>query len=375
MKIAMIGQKRIPSREGGVEVVVEELSTRMVKKGHQVTCYNRKGKHALDKNIKFEKIKEYKGVKMKSVITIDIKGLSALSSSFFSTIRATLAKYDVLHFHAEGPCFWLWIPKFFSKKRLIVTIHGLDWQRAKWGGIATRIIKFGEKQAVKYADEIIVLSKSVQKYFLENYNRKTNYIPNGVNIPIIRSAKIISKKYNLKKDDYVLFLGRIVPEKGVHYLIKAFTSINTEKKLVIAGGASDTDDYFNELRKSTKSNDNIIFTGFVQGKVLEELYSNAYLYCLPSDVEGMPLSLLEAMSYGNCCLTSNIDECAEVVQNHGITFKKSDADDLKIKLINLLENTDIVKKKKKESQSYVIENYNWNSIVDNTLTLYEEAKK
>lgn len=370
MKIAMIGQKRIPSREGGVEIVVEELSTRMVEKGHQVTCYNRGGKHVLDKNQNLKKLKEYKGVKLKKVITIDKKGLAAMTSSFFGTLKILFSKAKIVHYHAEGPCAWLWIIKFFSRKRIIVTIHGLDWQRAKWGGFATKYIKFGEKMATKYAHEIIVLSKNVQDYFLKEYNRKTIFIPNGVNKPKIIKSKIIKDKFNIDKDEYILFLGRIVPEKGIHYLIDAFKNIKTDKKLVIAGGASDTDSYFTELKDKAKDNDNIIFTGFVQGKELEELYSNAYIYCLPSDLEGMPLSLLEAMSYGNCCLTSDIAECATVLDSYGVTFKKSNIKDLQKKLQELLDNPKTIEKYKEEASDYILKKYNWDDIVEKTLQIY-----
>ena len=230
----MIGHKRIPSREGGVEVVVEELSTRLVKKGYQVDVYNRKGKNVQDKNADKEnrKIKNYKGVNIITIPTINKKGIDALIYSFFASIRALFGKYDVLHYHAEGSCAMLWIPHLFRKK-IVVTIHGLDWQRAKWGGFATKYIKFGEKLAAKYADEIIVLSRGVQKYFKDTYNRDTKFMPNGVNKPTIRQAKIIKEKYGLEKNSYILFLARIVPEKGLHYLIEAFKKIHTNKKLVI----------------------------------------------------------------------------------------------------------------------------------------------
>lgn len=370
LKIAMIGHKHIPSREGGVEIVVEELSTRMAKLGYDVTCYNRGGKHALDKNQKLNNKKEYKGVKLKKTLTIDIKGLAAMTSSFFGTLKILFSKANVVHYHAEGPCAWMWIIHIFSKKKIIATIHGLDWQRAKWGGFATKYIKFGEKMAVKYADEIIVLSKNVQDYFKKEYNRNTNFIPNGVNKPTIEKANIIKKKYNLQKDDYILFLGRLVPEKEIHYLIDAFNNIKTDKKLVIAGGASDTDSYFQELKEKAKNNKNILFTGFVQGKELEELYSNAYIYCLPSDLEGMPLSLLEAMSYKNCCLTSDIPECATVIEDKGIIFKKSDIKDLTNKLQELCNNPKEVKQYQKESQKYILKKYNWDDVVEKTLKLY-----
>ena len=160
LRIAMIGHKRIPSREGGIEVVVEELSTRMVELGHQVMCFNRKGHHVSGSEFDGSQLSEYKGVKLQSVWTFDKKGLSAMTSSLSAAIKAAFGKYDVVHFHAEGPCAMLWIPKLF-RKRCIVTIHGIDWQRAKWGGFASKYIKFGEKVAVKYADEIIVLSEGV----------------------------------------------------------------------------------------------------------------------------------------------------------------------------------------------------------------------
>ena len=232
MKIAMIGHKRIPSREGGVEVVVEELSTRLVKKGHQVDVYNRKGKNVQDKNAdkNNKKLKEYKGVKIITIPTINKKGVDALLYSFLASLKAVFKNYDVLHYHAEGSCAMLWIPHLL-KKRIVVTIHGLDWQRSKWGGFAAKYIKFGEKLAVKYADEIIVLSEGVKKYFKDTYNRETHFIPNGVNKPNIKKPEIIKEKYNLDKDEYILFLARIVPEKGLHYLLDAFKQIKTNKKL------------------------------------------------------------------------------------------------------------------------------------------------
>mgnify|MGYP000302556905 FL=1 len=371
ISIAMIGQKHIPSREGGVEIVVEELSTRMVKKGYHVIVYNRKSKHAMDKKQKITNITSYKGVELKYALTIDKKGLAAMTSSFFGSLQILFSKADVVHYHAEGPCAMIPLIKFFSKKKIVATIHGLDWQRAKWGsGFASKYIKFGEKMAAKYADEIIVLSNNVQEYFKNTYNRKTNFIPNGVNKPQILKPDIIKKKYKLKKEDYILFLGRIVPEKGIHYLIEAFNKIDTNKKLVIAGGASDTDSYYSELKEKAKANKNIIFTGFVQGQELEELYSNAYIYCLPSDLEGMPLSLLEAMSYGLCCLTSDIKECSDVIADKGKTFLKSNVDDLTAKIQQLLEDENLVKKYKKESQNYILEKYNWDDVVEKTMELY-----
>lgn len=373
LKIAMLGHKRIPSREGGIEIVVEELSTRMVALGNEVTCYNRAGHHVSGEKFDKEKLKEYKGIKLKTVLTINLRGIAAMSSSVFAAIRAAFGRYDVVHFHAEGPCAMLWLPKLFGKK-CIATIHGLDHQRAKWGKFASTYIMLGEKCAVKFADEVIVLSSSVQEYFMDTYERETKFIPNGVNKPILKNAEIITKKYSLRKDEYILFLGRLVPEKGIKYLIEAFKNIKTDKKLVIAGGSSDTDEFAKKLKELAKEDKRIIFTGFVQGRELEELYSNAYLYCLPSDLEGMPLSLLEAMSYGNCCLVSDIDECASVIEDKGIIFKKSNINDLKEKLQMACNNEEIVKNYKKEVSEFICKKYNWDDVTYRTLKLYKGDK-
>ena len=369
LNIAMLGHKRIPSREGGVEIVVEELSTRMVKRGHQVTCYNRKGHHVSGSEFDSVELKEYKGVKIIPVWTLDKKGLAAMTSSFAAAWKAAKSKADVVHIHAEGPAAMCWLPKL-HKKRVIVTIHGLDWQRAKWGGFATKYIKFGEKQAVKKADEIIVLSRGVQEYFKNEYGRETVFIPNGVTRPIIREADEIKKLWGLGKDSYVLFLGRIVPEKGLHYLVEAWKGIKTNKKLVIAGGSSDTNDFLYELKNF--AGEDVIFTGFQQGKVLEELYSNAYIYTLPSDLEGMPLSLLEAMSYGNCCLVSDIPECSEVIEDKGITFAKGDTDELLKALQELLDNPNKVQLYKDGATEFICQKYNWDEVVEKTLELYRK---
>lgn len=370
LKIAMFGQKRIPSREGGVEIVVEELAVRMARKGHDVVCYNRKGHHV--SGVEFDNDfsrDEYKGVKLKSVFTVDKRGLAAATSSAAAALKASLSGVDVVHIHAEGPAFMSWLPKLFGK-RVIVTVHGLDWNRSKWGGFASWYLKKGEEMAVKHAHEIIVLSRGVQNYFKEKYNRDTVFIPNGVKMPDIKDAQLITEKYRLNKDNYILYLGRIVPEKGISYLIEAFKNVKTDKKLVIAGGASDTDEFMSELKDMAKEDERIVFTGFVQGQMLEELYSNAYIYTLPSDLEGMPLSLLEAMSYGNCCLTSDIAECAEVVTDKAVTFKKGDVGDLTEKLQTLCDCPDVVQDYKSHSAAYICQRYNWDDIVEQTLKLY-----
>ncbi len=367
MKLAVFGQKRL-SREGGIEIVVKELCTRMTQNGCQVTCYNRSGHHV--SGAEYDKKIEYDGIRQKFVPTIEQKGLAAVSSSFFAALYSAFGKYDVVHIHAEGPAFFSWLPKMFGK-RVIVTIHGLDWQREKWNsGFGSKFIRQGEKNAVKYADEIIVLSKGVRDYFRDTYGRETNFIPNGVNRPKTHEANLITEKFGLVKDSYVLFLGRLVPEKGIRYLVEAFKAVKTDKKLVIAGGSSDTDSFMEELKVLAKDDERILFTGFVQGQMLDELYSNAYIYTLPSDLEGMPLSLLEAMSYGNCCLVSDIPECAEVVEDRALVFKKSNTEDLQEKLQDACNHPENVDKYKKQAADFICEKYNWDDVAKETMKLY-----
>lgn len=377
LRIAMIGHKRIPSREGGVEIVVEELSVRMAQKGHRVEAYNRYGHHVsgkkYDDEYGWKGRKYYKGVRVRIIPTFQSSSLNAIVYSFLATLRALFTKYDVLHYHAEGPCAMLWIPKMFGK-RVVVTIHGLDWQRAKWGNFASRVIKFGEKMAARHADEVIVLSRNVQQYFKEKYGREVTYIPNGINRPERRKADLIREKYGLERDGYFLFLARIVPEKGLHYLIEAYQKLDTDKKLVIAGGNSQAVEYMEQIHEMAAKDDRILMTDFVQGQTLEELYSNAYAFVLPSDVEGMALSLLEAMSYGNCCLVSDICENTEVVEDQALHFRKGDVKDLWEKLQYLLEHPDTVERLRSGSADFICGKYNWDEVVDETLRLYRKRE-
>lgn len=353
-----------------MEIVVEELCTRMVQGGYQVTCYNRAGHHVSGAEYDTEQRSEYKGIRLKTVPTLERKGLAAVSSSFFSALRCAFGKYDVVHIHAEGPAFFSWLPKLFGK-RVIVTIHGLDWSREKWQhGFGAKFIRQGERNAVKYADEIIVLSKGVQEYFRQTYGCKTRFIPNGVNRPEIKAAKLITEKFELTKDSYILYLGRLVPEKGIRYLVEAFKQVHTDKKLVIAGGSSDTDGFARKLKEQAKDDERIIFTGFVQGQMLDELYSNAYIYTLPSDLEGMPLSLLEAMSYGNCCLVSDISECTEVVEDKALTFERSNVTDLAKKLQVACDSPEKVYELKAQTTDFICQKYSWDDVVRQTEKLY-----
>lgn len=366
MKIAMIGQKGIPSRAGGIEIHVEELSKRLIYLGYEVEAYCRKG--YCDKEFKDNM---YEGITIKYTPFIKSKHLDAITHTFTSTISALHSNCDIFHYHALGPATLAFIPRLFGKK-VVCTVHGLDWQRGKWGKFASRYLKFGEYSTAKFSHKVINVSRNLVDYYRKKYMLETIYIPNGVERPDQCKPIIIKEKYNLATDGYILFLARLVPEKGIHYLIDAYNRIPTDKKLVIAGGASHSSDYENELRQMSKENKNIIFTGFVRDIELAELYSNAYFYVLPSDIEGLPISLLEAMSYGNCCLVSDIPENIAVISTMGYSFEKANVDDLLKKINMLLQHESMVLSVKKYAGDYILRKYNWDQIAVKTKNVYKD---
>ena len=369
MRIAMIGHKRYGSREGGVEVVVTELARRMAALGHEVTCYDRSGADVMTGDAADGRERTVDGVRVVPVRTIDKKGLAALSSSYFATLAAIKDGPDVIHYHAEGPC----VPLPLAKRagiRTVATIHGLDWQRAKWGKLASAYIKMGERAAATKADGLVVLSKSAQSYFHDVYGRTATFIPNGIEPKRPRSANQIKEKWGLDEGSYLLYLGRLVPEKRPELLIDAFKKLDTNKRLVIAGGGSDTSEYEASLRDAAQGDPRVLFTGFVDGEPLAELYSNCYAYVLPSDVEGMPMSLLEAMAYGRCCVTSDIPECADVLAGNGVTFGRGSADSLRAALHGLLADGDRGRVLGAAAKAHVEKAYNWDSVVERTLAVY-----
>lgn len=357
MKIAMIGQKGIPANGGGIEKHVEEMAVRLVEQGHDVTVYCR--------NTYVEKgLEEYKGVKLKTIKTIDSKSLDAIVYTFKATIHSLIEGYEIYHYHALGPASLSFIPKIFRKK-VVVTVHGLDWQREKWGRFAKAYLKFGEFITGHFADKIISVSKNLKEYFIEKYKRSEEnvvFISNGVNIQCNIEPNEI-KKFGLNRDEYILFLARLVPEKGAHYLIEAYNKLHINKKLVIAGGSSFSDGYVEKLKKQGENNKNIIFTGNVSGGLLSELYCNCFLYVLPSDIEGMPLTLLEALSYGRKVLVSDIKENVQVIENinNSYSFNKSDINDLYNKINLIISET--IKYNPEDIIKIIEEQYSWKNVV------------
>lgn len=366
MKIAMIGQKGIPSPGGGIEKHVEELSTRLVKAGHEVYVYTRPAYVKKD-------LKSYQGVNLVSLPTIKSKHLDAIVHTFLATMHAIFSrKYDLVHYHGIGPSSLLFLVKILRPGLPVTaTFHCQDYYHQKWGAFAQMYLKFGEYMCCKFADKVIAVSHGLKEYAEKKYNRKVNYIPNGVNVYPSLEAKEITNKWGLEAGGYILSVSRLVKHKGIHYLIEAYNKIQTDKKLVIVGESVFTDDYTREIKKLAQGNPNIIFTGKQSGDTLMELFSNAYVFAQPSESEGLSVALLEAMSYGLPVLVSDIPENLEPSGEAGISFRSGEVDDLKEKLNYILSNPSRIKIKGGQAQERINREYSLENITKNTLGLYQ----
>ena len=350
MKIAYIGSRGFPGFNAGVEKSLEEICPRLVERGHEVTLY------CSDQVATSEPL--YKKTFLKRTPAIPTKHLETISRTVLSAWDALFKHYDIVHFHSIGPALISWMTRFNSCKT-VVTVHGLDWQRAKWGGMAKTSLQIGERASVLFPNKTIVVSKHLKWYFESHYHKHVSFIPNGVNVSEPAPAKLIREKWSLSPKEYVLFFSRLVPEKECHTLIRAFRNIKTDKKLVIAGSGWYSDDYVAELQKMAEGDSRILFTGWAEGKVLKELCSNAYLFCLPSTIEGLSLALLEAMSFGLCPLVSDIPENTDVIEKNGISFKTGDSEDLARCLSELIENPKETERLGAASKEFVRSQYSW----------------
>ncbi|MFA4989830.1 MAG: glycosyltransferase family 4 protein [Candidatus Omnitrophota bacterium] len=359
MRIAFIGAKGINARYngGGVEISLREIAKRLADKGHQVVIYCRKPREiALVDNLA-------KNIKIIYLPTLHSKHLGTLLHVFLSAILVLFSDADIVHFQSLGPSVFSFLPRLCGKKT-IVTIHALDWKRKKWGCMARLFLKLCQYPAMFFPHKTTVVSKTLKAYFEGKFKRKVYYIPNGVNPPALG-------KPSPEKDQYILFVGRLVPEKGIHYLIQAFNGLNTDFKLLIAGEPSFTNNYFNYLKKI--ANQKISFIGFADNSYLEKLYQNAYLFVLPSEIEGLSVALLEAMSHGRCVLTSNIPEFLEVTGGNGIYFKTGDCLDLRNKLRYLMDNPDLVRERGLAFRKLALERYGWDKIIEEIEKVYAQG--
>lgn len=375
MKIAMIGQKGIPAVYGGIERHVEELSTRLAKCGFEVSVYCRPW-YVSKSEIKNEKLKIFEGVKLVYLPSLKTKNLDAISHTLLATLHALFCDYDIIHYHGVGPALLSWLPRIFRPRvKVIVTFHCIDRKHQKWGFIAKLMLRAGEWAACRFAHKTITVSKTLHQYCAEAYDKDTVYIPNGVAMPQGGGlgSKILAE-YGLEKNKYLLMVSRLVRHKGAHYLIAAFLNLKEEKncqdlKLVFVGDSSFTDDYVKDLKAMAEDDKNIVFVGFKTGKPLEELFANALAVVHPSESEGLPIAVLEAMSHGKMVLASDIPENMELVKDYGFNFQNKNIDDLTEQLKNLICRNDL-EEKGQLARNFVLKNYNWESVVASTEKIY-----
>lgn len=376
MKIFFIGQKGIPASYGGIEHHVEQIAVRLAKKGHEVYVYCRPWyqKICLPHSPFLTKYEEVYLIHQPSWHT---KNLDSISATFLNTFDVMTKKADIIHYHGIGPSSLLFLPRFFKlKTKVVATFHCKDYEHQKWSAFARAYLKFGEKVCVSVPHGTIAVSKTIQDYVQKAYHKEIVYIPNGVPIYKPKRIKLI-KDWGLEKGKYLLTVARLVKHKNIHYLIKAYQKLyptvnSLHPKLVIVGGPADGSGQYEELLKNlAHERSDIVFTGYQTGETLAELFSNAYLYVHPSASEGLPIAVLEAMSYGKCVLVSDIPENLEPVSDFGFSFKVGSIQDLSDKLEKLIHKPQLLALTGEKAKQHVKKDYNWNDIVAKTDEFYE----
>jgi glycosyltransferase involved in cell wall biosynthesis len=362
----MIGQRGVPATFGGIEHHVEEIGSRLAARGHDVAVYTRT-------NYSAERHHEYRGMRPRYLPTLDSKHLDAIVHSTLSTFDAVIRGADIVHYHAVGPGMLAIVPRCLPGSKVVLTVHGLDAERAKWGSGARVVLRLAQWLSARVPDETIVVSDELETYYRDRHRRPTIRIANGVGEPTLRPPLEITNRFGLHGDDYVLFVGRMVPEKAPDLLIRAFRNVNTPRHLVLAGGSSFTDDFLRSLRTRAASDRRIVMTGYVYGPVLEELYSNASAFVLPSSLEGLPLTLLEAASYGIPIVASDIRPHLELVGDDGPghrIFRTGDERALTGALRNVLVESRAERRGAERLRDRVLSSYSWERAVDGTESVY-----
>jgi glycosyltransferase involved in cell wall biosynthesis len=361
MKIVFICLKGMPDG-GGIEKYTEALGSRLVQRGHTVIVYCSRS-YGTEPGL-------YKGMHIRTLPTINTRSLQTLSLALNSTLHQFLEPdVDIVHFHAVGPSVFCFLPRLGGRKTLVQS-HGHEWMQAKWGPLARGFFHLAEYAAVYLPNRLTAVSKQLKSYYATRYGIEVDYVPTGVEIRPAVSPRLI-EGLGLRGQDYILFLARLVREKGAHYLLEAYAQLQTDVRLVIAGSALHEETYKAVLENVAGTHPNILFVGYVTGALREELYSNARLFVLPSEVEGLPMSLLEAMSYALPCLASNIPENMEALGDCGYTFKNKDIDDLRRCMEQILVQPEASRKRAESARTRVQQKYSWDAMVARYERIYE----
>ena len=371
MKIAVIGSKGLPPRQGGIEHHCAEIYPRIANWGHQVKVFARSSYSQLPWHARYS----YEGIQVANLPSLRYRGLDALCNAALAAILASGQSFDIIHFHALGPALFSWVPRLLSlESRVVVTCHGLDWQRSKWGNLSSQLIRAGERTAVSCAHEIGVVSEDLQRYFKATYSCPTTCISNAP-ASYLNSDPDFTFGYSqgLTPGRYILFLGRLVPEKRPDLLIQAFhQSRPAGWRLVLAGATSDTSDYCKQLQRLAGANPDIHFCGELRGKRLAEIVRGAGLFVLPSELEGLPLALLEAMREGVPALASDIPVHRQLLGNdRGLLFTTGHVNNCAAALNWAIQNPDALKFMAVRAQHHIQMHHSWDRIAADWLTVYE----
>ncbi|MGH9530710.1 MAG: glycosyltransferase family 4 protein, partial [Terriglobales bacterium] len=358
LRVAFIGGRGVVSKYSGIETYYEEAGKRLASMGHEVTVYCR-SHFTPPMHTRNE-------MRLVRLPTIRTKHLETLVHTFLSTVHVMFSDCEIVHYHALGPALFSFLPRWAGKKT-IVTVQGLDWQRKKWGWIASRVLRMGEQAAIHFPTSTIVVSETLRKHYQSRCSSQISYVPNGT-LMRSRSESGRLKEWGLQSGKYILFLGRLSPEKNCDLLIEAYESLRPSVKLVLAGGSSHSDLYACGLRKR-QSNQVRIFD-WISGEALDELLTNACLFVLPSDMEGLSVALLEAMGAGVCVLASDIPENREVVDGVGYTFEHGDVNALERMLKLLIESETLRESAAKKARERVQGTYLWPQIAGQIEELY-----
>ncbi len=358
LRVAFIGGRGVISKYSGIETYYEEVGKRLAAMGHEVTVYCR--------SYFTPALPEHNGMRLMRLPTIRSKHLETVLHTLLSTAHALTQRYDVVHYHALGPALFSFVPRVLRKKTA-VTVQGLDWQRKKWGRLASAVLRLGERASVQLPNGTMVVSRALQQRYREIHGMEAFYVPNGGVLRKRREPRKILE-WGLEPGKYILFLGRFSPEKGCHLLVEAFEQIDTDVKLVLAGAASYCDEYNRELR--THASDRIRMLDWVSGETLDELLTNAMVFVLPSDLEGLSLALLDAMGAGLCVLTSDVPENREVVDGAGFTFQRGNAADLADRLRFLIANPAVREAAGRSARKLIEEQYQWQKVAEDIEKAY-----
>lgn len=371
LRIAMIGQKGLPATFGGVEHHVEEIGARLAARGHQITVYSRP-------NYSTDAVDRYRDMAIRQLPTVNTKHLDALAHSALCTIDAMRRRAHIIHYHAIGPGLVAPLPRYLGPTKVVLTVHGRDALREKWGPGASQVLRLAEWMSARVPDATVVVSEDLAAHYARAYRTRSHYIPNGVDPPASKPADLIEQRWGLTEGSYALFVGRLVPEKAPDLLIRAFRRIDTHQRLVITGGSSFTNDYVRELELAAASDDRVLMTGYVFGDELSELYTNASAFVLPSTLEGLPLTLLEAASYGTPIVASDIPPAREVLGADGPgrrLFRTGSERDLVATLTLVMADPGPEREGAKALRDEVIGRYRWDEAVDRLEGLYRRLTR